>query len=175
MGEVVARASQPALAAIKLAWWRERLEELDQGKVPAEPRLQATARELLPRGLRGAELAALEAGWAALLEERPNSEVALERGSKLFALAGRLLDADPPDTLEPGGRLYAAGQLRRRDLVQDTTFVITGTPSIPRRLRALTGLAAIAKRDLQSGPPFEPEATPGRAWVLLRHRITGRY
>jgi hypothetical protein len=27
----------------------------------------------------------------------------------------------------------------------------------------------------RGGPPFEAEGTPGRAWVLLRHRLTGRY
>ena len=51
MGDVVARATQPALGAVKLAWWRERLEELDQGMVPAEPRLRAVAEQLLPRGV----------------------------------------------------------------------------------------------------------------------------
>src|SRR5215210_353370 len=69
MGAVVARATEPALAAIKLAWWREQLEELDQGKVPAEPRLRAAAAELVRRGIKGAELTALEAGWATLLDE----------------------------------------------------------------------------------------------------------
>ena len=54
MGDVVARSTEPALGAIKLAWWRERLEELDHGKVPAEPRLQAAAAELLPREIRAA-------------------------------------------------------------------------------------------------------------------------
>ncbi len=48
--DVVMRLTQPALAAIKLAWWRERLEEMDKGSVPAEPRLAAVARELLPKG-----------------------------------------------------------------------------------------------------------------------------
>src|SRR5919107_5615783 len=72
MADVVTRATEPALAAIKLAWWRERLEELDRGQVPAEPRLQAAAAELLPRGVSGAELAELEDGWATLLDEQPH-------------------------------------------------------------------------------------------------------
>jgi len=52
MGDVVARSTQPALAAVKLAWWRERLEELDQGVVPDEPRLQSAAQNLLFRGIK---------------------------------------------------------------------------------------------------------------------------
>jgi 15-cis-phytoene synthase len=47
MGDVVAKATEPTLGAIKLAWWRERLEQLDEAKVPAEPRLRAAADELL--------------------------------------------------------------------------------------------------------------------------------
>jgi len=42
-------------------------------------------------------------------------------------------------------------------------------------LRPITALAALAARDTnRGGPPFEPPATPGRAWTLLRHRLTGR-
>jgi hypothetical protein len=33
----------------------------------------------------------------------------------------------------------------------------------------------LAARDLRrGGPPFEPEATPGRAAALIRHRLFGR-
>src|SRR4029453_505113 len=59
MGEVVARATEPALAPLKPAWGREQLEGLDDGKVPAEPRLQAAADELLTRRISGARLAEL--------------------------------------------------------------------------------------------------------------------
>ena len=170
MGDVVARASQPALAAVKLAWWRERLEELDHGKVPAEPRLQSAARELLPRGLSGADLAALEQGWAALLDERPDAEQALQRGVTLFALASRLLGAEAP-SLESAGRLFAAGDLRRRAVAVPGAHVVTKLPPFPKALRPLTSLAALARRDLAR---VEPEGTPGRAWTLLRHRLTGR-
>lgn len=169
MGDVVARASQPALAAVKLAWWRERLEELDQGKVPAEPRLQAAARELLPRGLSGAALSSLEEGWAALLEERPDTQRAFQRGATLFTLGGSLLGAEDA-SLEAAGRLFAAGDLRRRSLEVPGASDARKLSSFPRRLRPLTALAALAKRDLTRR---EPEGTPARAWTLLRHRLTG--
>lgn len=167
MGEVVARATQPALAAIKLAWWRERLEELDEGKAPAEPRLQSAARELLPRGIKGAELARIEPGWAALLQEKPEAGAALERGVKLFALAARLLGL--AEASDEAGRLYAAGTLARRGLLPNPPVIESGP--IRRALRPLTGLAALARRDLRR---TEPEGTPARAWTLIRHRLTGR-
>ena len=172
MADVVARATQPALAAIKLAWWRERLEELDQGKVPAEPRLKAATAQLLPRGISGAELAGLEDGWLAMLEEVPDPKRALNRGAALFVLAARLLGDDPPDLLGAAGRLYAAGSLQRFGLLPEGHSVVTPSASAPSRFRCLTGLAVLAKRDLHRS---EPEGTPARAWALLRHRLTGRF
>ena len=169
MGDVVAHATQPALAAIKLAWWRERLEELDQGLVPAEPRLRAAASDLLRRGITGVELASLETGWAELLAERPDPEKALQRGATLFALAARLLGSESA-ALQSAGRLYAAGNLQRRSLGVQGAFSVTELPRFPRRSRPLTALAALAKRDLRRS---EPEATPARAWTLFRHRLTG--
>jgi len=172
MGDVVMRATQPALGAVKLAWWRERLEELDEGKVPAEPRLKAAAEELLPRGLSGAELSELEDGWLALLEESPDAERALHRGAKIFALAGRLVDDDLPDLLDPAGRLYAAGTIQRRGLSPGDAWVVTPARTVPSAFRRLTALAALAKRDLHRR---EAEATPARAWTVLKHRLTGRF
>lgn len=171
MGDVVARATQPALAAIKLAWWRERLEELDQGEVPAEPRLMAAARELLPRGIRGADLAQLEEGWAALLEEQPDDQLVVGRGPRLFGLAARLLRAEASGTLDVAGRVYVAGSLVRRGRSPEDMMPVPTSGRVPRALRPVTALAVLARRDLGQR---EDEATPGRAWALLRHRITGR-
>jgi hypothetical protein len=89
-------------------------------------------------------------------------------------MAARLLASDPPESLEflePAGALYAAGTLSRRGLAPAGLFVIAQIPRVPRRVRALTGLAALAKRDFGRR---EPEGTPARAWTLLRHRLTGR-
>ena len=171
MADVVARSTEPALAAIKLAWWRERLEELDQDKIPAEPRLKAAAVELLSRGISGTDLAGLEAGWAALLQERVDREAVLSGGATLFALAARLLGQNSPAFIDTHGRLHVAGKLRRRRLAPPGLIVRIESPRVPRRFRPLTGLAALARRDL--GRP-EPEGTPARAWTLLRHRLTGR-
>jgi phytoene synthase len=172
MGAVVASATQPALAAIKLAWWREQLEALDTGAPPAEPRLQAAAAELLSRGIRGEELARLEGGWAALLLERPDMTLALERGALLFRLAAKLLGTEDARLAE-GGRIYARADLQRRGHKLEQTQLGETLGSVPVPLRPLTALAALARRDLERQAP-EPEATPGRSWTLLRHRLTGR-
>ena len=176
LGEVVASSTQPALGAIRLAWWREALERLDASPPPPEPRLQAVARELLPRGISGSMLAGLEEGWADLVNETPDMLLVEERGTRLFALAARLLGVEFEDeTLGTAGRLFARADAARRRMVD----LLAASPSsgrlkIARKARPLTGLAALAARDLRrGGPPFEPEASPARAWTLLRHRLFG--
>jgi phytoene synthase len=177
LATVVERATEPALAAIKLAWWRERLEELDQGNPPAEPRLRAVAAELLPRGIRGADLAEMTEGWAALLDEQPDVKRIAEGGARLFAIGARLLGAADP-LIEPAGRLYGCANAARRGLMAkhslaDELQQLT-TYRFPKKLRALTALAALAARDARRPPPVEREATPGRSWALIRHRMTGK-
>lgn len=175
MGEVVVRATEPALAAIKLAWWREALERLDHCPPPPEPRLQAVTAELLPHGITGAELAKIEPGWATLLEERPDSALIAKRGALLFQLGARLLRISDAG-LSDAGALYAQIDVARRG-INDSRSVADqlGGLKFPRRARPLSALAALAARDLrQPGPGWEPEATPGRAAALLWHRLTGK-
>ena len=177
MGDVVARATQPALGAVKLAWWRERLEELDQGIVPNEPRLRAVAEHLLPRGVKGAELAALEEGWATLLQPEVEPERVADRGANLFRLGGRLLGSND-ERLGDAGALTALASVGRRGLPELLTQARTHERYLVRHrfargLRPLTALARLAVRDLRSGPPFEPEGTPPRLAAMLRHRWSG--
>ena len=177
MSEVVTSSSQPALGAIRLAWWREALERLDATSPPPEPRLQAAAAELLPRGVSGAGLGALEDGWAMLLAEEPDIERIGERGARLFAIAATLLGAGDP-RLDAAGRLFAYGAAVRRGWTlhfwpTEEMHMLSGH-RFPRALRPLTGLARLATRDIKQFPAVEPEATPGRAAALLSHRLFGR-
>ena len=174
MGDVVARATQPALGAVKLAWWRERLEELDQAKIPAEPRLQATADELLTRGISGGRLAGLQGGWAALLEEEVEAAPVAERGALLFGIGADLLgsDADVGDA----GALYALASAARRglpDLFEPARACLRRLSHrrFPRKVRPLTMLARAAARDLVRE---EPEGSRARAAAMLAHRWSGR-
>ena len=176
LADVVARATEPALAAIKFAWWQERLEELDTGTVPAEPRLRAAAAELLPRGVRGADLAELTEGWAALLNEEPEADRVADGGARLFAIAANLLGARD-SLIEPAGRLYGRVNAGRRGLVAvqpaPDELQELSAHRFAKPLRPLTGLAALAARDARR-PQLEAEATPGRSWALIRHRVTGK-
>ena len=115
LGEVVASASQPALGAIRLAWWRDALERLDQRPPPPEPRLQAVAAELLPRGVSGSDLARISEGWAALFEEERDPHAIGARGEALFAAGATLLGANHPG-LGQAGRWFALADVARRHL-----------------------------------------------------------
>lgn len=178
MGDVVARSTQPALGAVKLAWWRDRLAELDSGAAPAEPRLQAAAQHLLPRGVTGAELSELEDGWATLLDAAVDASRVADRGARLFRLAARLLGSED-EGVGDAGALYALVSVGRRGVPEllepaaDQTKRLAGH-RFPRTLRPLTALARLAARDLKHGPPFEEEGTPPRFAAMLRHRWSGR-
>jgi phytoene synthase len=174
MAEVVASSTQPALGAIRLAWWREALQRLDLAPPPAEPRLEAAARELLARGIKGNEIAAIEEGWATLLDETPDMRRVAQRGQRLFAMAARLLGSSH-DKLSAAGRLFAVTDAARRGYFQLGRSEEGVVMRFPADLRPVTALAALAARDVRrGGPPFELQAAPGRAWTLIKHRVTGR-
>ena len=188
MGDVVRTTREPQLGPIRLAWWRERLEEIGSaGAAPAEPRLQAVANELLPRGVAGHDLAGLEAGWVRLFDPFPwtteTGEAIWLRGNLLFGIGARLL-GKPDERVQAAGGLWAlvdaarhcSDASSRETLLAQARAVARGLAGAPiaRPLRPLSMLAALGIRDCLGGEPFEPEGTPARALAMLRHRIGGR-
>lgn len=188
MGEVVRTTREAMLGPIRLAWWRERLEDLDQGlAAPAEPRLRQVQNELLPRGVSGHDLAGLESGWLRLFDPLPwgaeTSEAIWLRGNLLFGLGGRLL-ATGDEELQRAGGLWALVDVARhcsdassREMLlrQARAFAQKlGGTRFPVRVRPLSMLAALAIRDCSRGEPMEQEGTPSRAAAMLRHRLGGR-
>lgn len=176
LAEVVTSSTQPALGAIRLAWWREALERLDSGPPPPEPRLQAVAAHLMPHGVTGSAIAGLEDGWTALLDEEPDVERIGGRGARLFEIAAKLLGGSD-GRLDPAGRLFACEQVARMGLIppfdpKDEIHTLA-RHRFPRALRPLTALARLAARDVKQAPIMECEATPGRAAALLSHRLFG--
>ncbi len=188
MGDVVRSTKEPMLGPIRLAWWRERLEELDEAKgAPAEPRLQAVERELLPRGVGGHEIAGLEEGWLRLFDPFPwdigTSEAIWFRGNLLFNLGARIL-GDPAEQIQEAGGLWALVEIARHLSDAGSRETLLGHARefakglAGRRyestLRPLSMLTALAMRDCKRGEPFELEGSPRRVAAMLRHRISGR-
>ncbi len=176
MADVVATSTQPALGAIRLAWWREALERLDHHPPPAEPRLKAAAAELLARGVTGVALAGLEDGYATLLDEHPDSHRLGAGGAALFGIGATLLGGGNDAMVAAAGRMHAFASAARRGLAaipDDVGPEEVIAHRFPRSLRPMTAFARLALRDINGAPKLEPEATPARAAALLAHRFSG--
>jgi phytoene synthase len=186
MGDVVRTSREPMLGAIRLAWWRERLEQLGDD-VPAEPRLQAVVSELGPIGVSGRDLAALEGGWARLFEPFPwNAQVAEAiwfRGRHLFALGGRVLGSSTEDIAAAGGHWalvdaarHCSDEPSRTMLLQQARTLGRGIGGLrfPVQLRPLSMLAMLALRDAAGEGFFEPQGSPRRMAAMFGHRLSGR-
>ncbi len=188
MGDVVRTTKEPMLGPIRLAWWRERLEDLDGGtEAPAEPRLQQVARELVPRNVTGRELAALESGWLRLFDPFPwtvqTSEAIWFRGNLLFGLGARVLGRADERIQGAGGLWALVDAARHCSDAHSRAMLLTQARSfarglagvrVPGPVRPLSMLTVVSMRDCKRGEPFEREGTPGRAAAMLRHRFSGR-
>ena len=184
LGAVVAKAGDPMVACIRLAWWREALERLDRERAPAEPVLEAIADHVLPAGVSGAELAEMEEAWSLLLDAEPPGAEALgtyaaARGGRLFRSAARVLGGDAPG-LESAGERWALVDLARhsaepgeRRAALDAGRSRQGPQRWPAPLRPLGMLAVLAERDATGGA-LERQGSPARMLRMLRHRLTGR-
>lgn len=188
LGDVIASTREPMLGEMRLAWWRDALHALDAGAPPAEPVLTALARHVLPAGVPGAALAALEDGWLALLDEEPLTEAAIRshggmRGGALFGLAGQVLaPGEDGASARQLGELWALVDLaarvsdrRARDIALRLAgeALADGGPALPRALRPLGALAAIARRDLRRNLAGRRPGAPGRQLRMLAYMLGG--
>lgn len=184
LGRVLATGREPMISRIRLAWWREALERLDREPPPKEPVLEGLAREVLPRGITGAELAEMEPGWALLPGDQPITAEDLEayakaRGALLFGFTARLLGAS--QDVRPAGEAWALVDLARHSTETSdiaAALAAAGERRLPRRwpkpLRPLGMLTALAERDIKRGPQlWEEPGSPPRTARMLRLRLTG--
>ena len=185
---VIAAGREPMITQIKLAWWRQALERLDEAPPPAEPVLEALAKDVLPQRISGSSLAEMERGWGVLLaQEILGAEdvgtYAAGRGALLFRISALLLGAGSGPEVEAGGEAWALVDLARKSSnegEQRTALALASERGgelqayrWPVQLRPLGMLAALAARDAARGTP-EAEASPRRVLRMMRHRLTGR-
>ncbi|MFQ3665762.1 MAG: squalene/phytoene synthase family protein [Sphingomonadaceae bacterium] len=172
---VVAELSEPLLAEIRLAWWRERLTELAQGGTPpAEPLLRALARHARPAGVDLAALATLEDALLPLLTGAPVdlADIAAARGRVLAAAAAQASATAPAP--EAAARIALARFLRRpwgraAASVEQGLGALQAQPADfetgPVRPGPLAGLDRLARADLaafRAGRPLARPASPIR-------------
>lgn len=186
LGAVLAGGREKMISRIKLAWWREALEKLDSAPAPAEPLLQELAARVLPSGVSGAELSAMEEGWAVLLSDDALTPAELDaysagRGETLFRLTARLLGGSLDPEQAKAGEAWALADLARHSGAPDAEAALNAATARlsgvrwSSRLRSVGMLAALARRDVARGlEALEPQGAPPRMLRMLRHRLTGR-
>ncbi len=162
LAAVVAGTTDIMIGEIRLAWWREALLGLDEGRVPAQPLLGLLATAVLPRGVSGAMLAGLEDRWMGLIGtvEVPAAHIA--GGGDLFAMAAMVLCSDT-GLAQRLGHAWSVGD----------KFV----GIVPPPLRPMLGLQRLAARDAaraRAGKPREIRGSAGRQWRLLVAVAFGR-
>jgi 15-cis-phytoene synthase len=184
LAAVVDSTTEPMLGQIRLAWWREQLQALDAGAMPAQPTLAALAAEVVPRGISGASLEPLEDASLALFDDDLDAHAAAR--ARLFDAALRVLVPAPDAALVEAARTLGTGwalvdagrQGRTLTPAQLDSAAATLAPwKAPAGARPLWALAALAHTDvaaLRQGRPPEPRGTPGRQARLLWSIMTGR-
>ncbi len=172
LGSVVENASEPMIAEIKLAWWREALARLDTAPPPAQPLLQALAAEVLPRGVTGAELSGLEDRWLARL----TGEAADIASAVTPAKAGfHHPNGQAMDPRVRGGDdgSEAASRLACPDALTILAVRLLGNGKSPI-IAALTRLEQRDAARRARGVPPEPRGSLGRQWIMFKTVALGR-
>ena len=186
LGQIVATTTEPMIGLMRLTWWREALEKLDHTPAPAEPLLRDIATHILPTGVLGATLGAIEDGWAALLDEDDPAKAAArhgrERGRWLFLAAAAILDAKD-DRLRAAGEGWALADLAHRHSRPELRAlararareILSALPTRrwARAARPLAMLAILAARDVSRDAPRR-QGSPNRMLRMLALRLTGR-
>jgi len=186
MGAIVATTTEPMIGLLRLAWWREALEKLDHDPAPAEPLLQNIATSILPHGVLGATLGAIEDGWSALLHDEGDAQLVIrhgrERGQWLFGAAARILGAEDR-RLRIAGEGWALADLAHRHSKPEVRAlarkraneILAAMPDRrwPRAARPLAMLAILARRDV-AAEGTRAQGSPRRLARMLVLRLTGR-
>ena len=179
---IVRSASEPMLAQLRLAWWREQLATQQSARPAGEPLL-----EILP-SWEGAfdALVGLVNGWEEMTGEAPLSSSALEgladaRGKAFSVLAERFGTANDRKAAERLARNWAIADIaahlshseerrRARELaeLQDWQAV-----RLSRKMRPLAILHGLAARATKRGKGLD-ELPPSAMFSALRLGLLGR-
>lgn len=176
---IVADAKEPMMAEIRLAWWREQMCAVADGAAaPAQPILQALARDARTRGVDVGALSLVEEGHLPLLRDGAldPEAAAARRGAPLFvalaqAITGGALCAAGEAAARDGGAVWALAQLARWHGISGVLPRRQILGPLPGSLRGLVRLAEADVEAASHGRLLPPVATAGRQWTLARHAV----
>lgn len=167
LGILVSKAIEPLLAQIRLAWWRDRLSEPVADRPMGDPVLDS-----LGARWNGNEKALIDLvdGWEGLLDTAPLSAATIDTFANARAQA---IDAAAKGTFNAGKRWALADFASRtsnaleRETALELARVVPAQPPLPRTLRGLAVLDALATRSLAGEEPL----LMGRSAALLAWRV----
>ena len=175
MARIVATATEPALAQIRMAWWREEVgkERPVNSRPPPDPLLADLQAAWAGHS---SSLVGLIDGWEALLDERPWAEEAREQFASgregAFSGFARLASRQyAADAAGEHGRCWALADLSTMD-ADGSPHSIPALPRLPSELRSLAVLGGLSRRALKRGgrPLFGDRLSP---FAALRLGIFG--
>jgi len=181
LGQAVRQASEPIMAQMRLAWWRDQFR-LDPA---ARERSDELVRALDLFAGEETSLVALVDGWEVLLSDRLDetsiADIAEGRGGGFAALARVLGCADVAALAASAGRRFALADLVAKlsdpeerqaafSLAQDEG---QARIALPRRLRSLAVLDGLARRSLVRGGARLLDG-PGGMLAAIRLGLAGR-
>jgi phytoene synthase len=183
LARIVAQSSEPMLAQMRLAWWREMLAKPAQERPKGDAALDAVGEHWLGEE---APLIALVDGWEHLLGEEPLSPEQIRQFASgrtaVFGHIQTLLSQNADRTrAETAARRWAladcASHLPKgaeRDAVLAEARSVASNPAkLHRDLRGLAILDALARRSLaHSGAPLMQGR--GASITILRASILGK-
>ncbi|MBA28361.1 MAG: hypothetical protein CME95_06315 [Hyphomonadaceae bacterium] len=162
LADAVRQASEPIIAQMKLAWWRDRFAQS-----PAEwPKGEPLLARLAGWNADLAKLGALVDGWEELVAEGALGDSAImafgEGHAAAWSVAAQALGHDGPPLPDQCARLWAFADLaahcssaedaeRVRTMASD--LLARPVPRLPRALRPFAVLGALGRRSLRSGQP----------------------
>ena len=180
LADILRQRSEPLIAQLKLAWWRDRLREEPAHWPGGEPLLARLA------GWRNAgALVGLVDGWEALLAETLSEPAMLAfadgRAAGWQVLADRIGDGSGADDAGHTARGWALADLAlhlsagaEADLARVLALEHNaGLTALPRALRPLAVLRGLALRAVRRGSG-EALDGPGAAILALRIGLAGR-
>lgn len=181
MGGILRKASEPIIAQMRLAWWRDSLNK--------SPEQRPRGNVILDRlsGWADEKFFFIEAinGWESLLSERMESDflqaLVESRAAVWGALATRLAGVEYRDRAAQAARIYVLADLAANlgdEEERDVALSIAHdggmkVPSLPRALRSLAILAKLGARSLRAGgrPLLDG---PGSGLLAMRVGLLGR-
>lgn len=165
LASALAPAREPLLSQVRLAWWRERLQEPASARPKGEPLLAMIGAHWRNCGC---ELVALVDGWEHMIGPPPHpagdvNGLAAGRGQALAAFAGLVGAGDDAAAASAAGEAWAQAEFTP----SAGSLPPACLPVTARRLRGVAVLGGLARRALAREEPL----MHGRAGALAAIRL----